>query len=132
MKFTPVFALTALALATGTVLADESARAPMTRAEVMRAAGQGEVGPQVARAPAATSTVSRAQVDAATLQAQANREIARGSASYYQIYTPGSDTTRANVQAEVLAARADHELMHGQADQPEGVTGPAAYLARGN
>jgi hypothetical protein len=132
MKLRQVFALSALALATGTVLAAEAARTPLTRAEVERASGQGEIGPQVARAPAATSTVSRAKVDADTLQAQANHEIPRGSASWYQMYTPGSNTTRAQVHAEVLAARADHELMHGQADQPEGSAGPGAYLAKGN
>jgi hypothetical protein len=127
MKVRQLFALSALALATGTVFAGT----PLTRAEVEQAAGQGEIGPQVARAPAVSSTVSRAQVDADTLLAQANRQIPRGSASYYQIYTPGSDTTRARVHAEVLEARAQHELMHGQADQPEGATGSAPYLARG-
>jgi hypothetical protein len=132
MKLRQVFALSALALATGTVFAAEAARTPLTRAEVEQASGQGEIGPQVARAPAATSTVSRAQVDVEEQRAMANREIPRGSASWYPIYTPGSNTTRAQVRAEELAARADHELMHGQADQPEGVAGAAPYLARGN
>jgi hypothetical protein len=104
----------------------------MRISSIGESSGQGEIGPQAVSAPAATSTVSRAQVDAEELHAQANREIPRGSASWYQIYTPGSNTTRAQVHAEVLAARADHELMHGEADQSEGVTGAAAYLAKGN
>jgi hypothetical protein len=109
MKVKQFLAVSALALAAGTVLAVE----PGT---------QGELGPQVANAPAAISTVSRAQVDAATLQAQANHEIPRGSGSYYQIYTPGSDTTRAQVKAEVLEARADGTLTpagQGELGSPE-------------
>jgi hypothetical protein len=111
MKVKQVFAVSILALAAGTVLAAE----PGT---------QGELGPQVAAAPAATSTVSRARVDAATLQAQANHEIPRGSGSSYQIYTPGSDTTRAAVKAEVLEARSDGTLMpagQGDSGSPESV-----------
>ena len=92
-----ILAVSALALAAGTVFASEPG-------------AQGELGPQVARAPAASSTVSRAEVAAATLQAQANREIPRGSASYFQIYAPGSDTTRAQVRAEVVEARAEGAL----------------------
>ena len=93
-----ILAVSALALAAGTAFAAESGT-------------QGELGPQVARTPATSSTVSRAEVAAATLQAQANREIARGSASYFQIYTPGSDTTRAQVKAEVVEARAEGALV---------------------
>jgi hypothetical protein len=109
MKVKQFLAVSALALAAGTVVAAE----PGT---------QGELGPQVASAPAAVSTVSRAQVDAATLQAQADHEIPRGSASSYQIYTPGSDTTRAQVKSEVLEARADGTLMpagQGEPGSPE-------------
>jgi len=119
MKVKQFLALSVLALAAGTVLAAESGT-------------QGELGPQVARAPSATSTVSRARVDADTLQAQANHQIARGSASYYQIYTPGSDTTRAQVKAEVLEARADGTLMPaGQGDpgSPESMVHTARLAA---
>jgi hypothetical protein len=104
MKVKQVFAVSVLALAAGTILAAE----PGT---------QGELGPQVAAAPAAASTVSRAEVKAATLQALANHEIPHGSASSYQIYTPGSETTRVAVKAEVLEARAHGTLMPaGQGD----------------
>lgn len=109
MKVKQLFALSVLALAAGTALAAESGT-------------QGELGPQVASAPAATSTVSRARVDADTLLAQANHQIPRGSASYFQVYTPGSDTTRAQVKAEVLEARADGTLMpagQGDSGSPE-------------
>jgi len=103
MNVSQFLAVSALALAAGTVLAAE----PGT---------QGELGPQVVSAPAATSTASRAQVDAATLQALADHEIPRGGASYYRIPS-GSDTTRGQVKAEVLEARADGTLLpHGQGE----------------
>jgi hypothetical protein len=122
MEVKQILAISALALAAGTVFAAEPGN-------------QGELGPQVASAPAATSVVSRAQVDAATLQAQANREIPRGSASYYQIYTPGSDTTPAQTKAEVLEARADGTLMpHGEGEvgSPESKVQTARLAAAGD
>jgi hypothetical protein len=128
MKVQQILAISALALAAGTVLAAEPG-------------AQGELGPQVTSPPAATSAVSRAQVDAATRLAEANHEIPRGAASSYQIYTPGSDTTRAQMNAEVLEARADGKLMpHGQgeAGSPESMVqtarlagpGPAIFASR--
>ncbi|HEY4957249.1 MAG TPA: hypothetical protein VII31_05490 [Caldimonas sp.] len=122
MKVKQVFALAALALAAGTVLADESPHAPLTRAQVVQAAGQGELAPQVARAPRASSTVSRAQVKAGVLLARANHELVHGGATYQPTITnvPRSNLSRAQVEADVLAARADHELRHGQIEQPEG------------
>lgn len=103
MSVSQFLAVSALALAAGTVLATE----PGT---------QGELGPQVVSAPAATSTVSRSQVDAATLLAMANHEIPRGGASNYRIPL-GSDTTRDQVRADVLEAGADGTLLpHGQGE----------------
>jgi hypothetical protein len=121
MKVQQILAVSALALAAGTVFAAEPG-------------AQGELGPQVTSPPAATSTVSRAQADADTLLAQANHEIPRGAASYYQIYAPGSDTTRAQIKAEVLEARADGQLMpHGDGEvaSPESMVQTARLAVPG-
>ena len=78
MKVKQVFALSALALAAGVALADEAPRAPLSRAEVEQASGQGELGPQFAQRAAAPSTVSRAAVKAGVLEARADHELVHG------------------------------------------------------
>jgi hypothetical protein len=121
MRTHQAFAASILALAAATAFAAE----PGT---------QGELGPQAA-APTAYSTVSRAQVKADTLQAQANHEIPRGSASYYQAYTRGSDTTRAEVKNEVLQAHADGTLMpagDAESGSPESMVRTARMGATGH
>src|ERR1039457_1198293 len=122
MKVKQVFALSALALAAGVALADEAPRAPLSRAEVEQASGQGELGPQFAQRAAAPSTVSRAAVKAGVLEARADHDLAHGqadeSSTYAMSNAPQSTLSRAEVKAEVLEARADHELVLGQVEQP--------------
>ena len=124
------FAVTALALASGAVLAQDVA--PLTRAEVkqqvldarangtLRHAGDAapeEMTPYKAQIEA-RSTLSRAQENAAVLQARADHELAHtGSVApeedmeYAQAHPSTSTLTRAEVKEQVLEARADGTLI---------------------
>jgi len=144
MKVKQFFALTALTLAAGAVLADEAPGAPLTRAEVRqsvldaRANGTlrhaGEIGPEeTARSEAQTapqSTLTRAQQNAIVLQARAAGSLAHAGSvapeeemEYAQAHPSASILTRADVKAEVLEARANGTLIpagEGEYSAPPG------------
>jgi hypothetical protein len=124
VKVKQVFALGALALATGAVLAQES---PVSRAEVAqsvlaaRAAGTltpaGE-GVDPGYNGAGPSQTTRAAVNTATLQARAAGQLAHtGSVApeedmeYAQAHPSTSTLARAEVKQEVLEARAEGTLI---------------------
>ncbi len=132
MKAKQLFALTALTLATGAVLADEAPRTPLTRGEVRqsvldaRANGTlrhaGDIGPEeTARyepQSVARSTLTRAQQNASVLQARAAGTLAHAGSvapeeemEYAQAHPSTSTLTRAEVRAEVLEARANGTLI---------------------
>jgi hypothetical protein len=118
MKVNQVLALSALALAAGVAFADETPQVPLTRAEVVQAAGQGELGLQFTEGVVVPSRVSRAEVKSEVLAARADHELIRGQIDDQSTYAapdlPESTLTRAEVKSEVLEARGDHELLHGQ------------------
>ena len=132
MKVKQLFALTALTLAAGAVLADEAPGTPLTRAEVRqsvldaRANGTlrhaGEAGPEeTARYEAQTvtrSTLTRAQQNDIVLQARAAGTLAHAGSvapeeemEYAQAHPSTSTLTRAEVKGEVLEARANGTLI---------------------
>jgi hypothetical protein len=132
MKVKQLFALAALTLAAGAVLADEAPGTPLTRTEVRqsvldaRANGTlrhaGEIGPEeTARYEAqmvARSALTRAQQNAIVLQARAAGTLAHAGSvapeeemEYAQAHPSTSTLTRAEVRAEVLAARANGTLI---------------------
>jgi hypothetical protein len=130
MKAKSLVALTALALATGAVFAQEAA-APLTRAEVKqqvleaRAAGTlshagdsapEEMTPYKAQIEA-PSTLMQGQEKASVLQARAAGFAHAGDVApeeemkYAQAHPSTSTLTRAEVKEQVLEARADGELV---------------------
>jgi hypothetical protein len=132
MNVKQIFALSALALATGAVLAQEAPGTPLTRAEVRqqvldaRANGTlrhaGEAGPEemtpFKAELAAPSTITRAQENAAVLQARAAGQLAHAGPTapeedmeYAQAHPSTSTLTRADVKEEVLEARANGTLI---------------------
>ena len=132
MKVKQLFALTALTLAAGAVLADEAPGTPLTREEVRqsvldaRANGTlrhaGDAGPEEMtpyKAQLATpSTITRGQEKASVQQARAAGTLAHtGSVApeeemeYAQAHPSTSTLTRAEVKAEVLEARANGTLI---------------------
>jgi hypothetical protein len=132
MKVKQLFAVTALTLAAGAVLADEAPGTPPTRAEIRqsvldaRAHGTlrhaGEIGPEeTARyeaQPAVQSTLTRAEQNAIVLQARAAGTLAHAGSvapeeemEYAQAHPSTSTLTRADVKAEVLEARANGTLI---------------------
>jgi hypothetical protein len=145
MKVKQVFALGALCLATGAVLAQE---APLSRAEVVqsvlaaRADGTlrhaGEAGPEemtpYKRAIAAPSTVTHTQEKASVLQARAEGTLPHAGSvapeeemAYAQSHPSVSTLTRAEVKADVLEARAEGTLI--PAGQGE-FAGPESAVVR--
>lgn len=145
MRAKQIFALTALTLAAGAVLADEAPGAPLTRAEVVqsvldaRANGTlrhaGEIAPEeqmeYAQAHPSTSTLTRADEKADVRAARADGtlrhsgEVAPEEQMEYAQAHPSTPTlTRAEVKAEVLEARADGTLIPaGQGVYPGGQNG---------
>ena len=136
MQFKQWAALSAVAFATGAVMAAEGAdaSAALTRAQVAqsvlqaRAAGQLRPAGDAAdfqRAPTlAAATVSRDQVRRDVIAARASGALepageAAGFAPDRLAYTTASVVTRADVKAQTLRARADGEL----APAGEGVDG---------
>ena len=132
MKVKQLFALTALTLAAGAVLADEAPGVPLTRAEVRQAVlaarangtlrHAGEAGPEemtpYKQQLAAPSTITRAQENANVLQARAAGTLAHtGSVApeedmqYAQAHPSTSTLTRAEVKADVLEARSEGALI---------------------
>jgi hypothetical protein len=132
MKAKQLFALSALALATGAVLAQEAADAPLTRAEVrqqvldaradgtLRHAGDPapeEMTPYKAQIQA-RSTLTRGQENQAVLRARAAGQLAHtGNVApeeemeYAQAHPSTSTVTRAEVKEQVLEARANGTLV---------------------
>ena len=125
MKVKQLFALSALALATGAVLAQETADRPLTRAEVRqqladaRAKGTPENGEGATRGDQGSegpSQTSRAAVKVEIQQARADGTlVGPGSKSpadvtYRRLVAEPSTETRAEVKSEVLEARADGTL----------------------
>jgi hypothetical protein len=155
MRAKQLFALTALTLAAGAVLADEAPGAPLTRAEVVqsvlaaRAAGTlahaGPVAPEeemeYARAHPSTSTLTRADEKADIRAARADGTLRHAGEiapeeqmEYAQAHPSTSTLTRAEVKAEVLEARANGTLTPaGEGEYPAGQVGNpdfrAAYAA---
>ena len=132
MNLKQIFALSALSLAVGAVLADEAPGAPLTRAEVRqsvlaaRANGTlrhaGDAGPEEMTADkqelAAPSTITRTQENANVLQARAAGTLAHTGVvapeeemEYAQVHPSTSTLTRAEVRAEVLEARSEGTLI---------------------
>ena len=132
MKVKQLFALTALTLAAGAVLADEAPGTPLSRDEVRqsvldaRANGTlrhaGDTAPEETtpyKAQLATpSTVTRGQEQASVLQARSAGALAHtGSVApeedmkYAQAHPSTSTVTRADVKEEVLEARANGTLI---------------------
>ena len=130
MKAKSLVSVTALALATGAVFAQEAG--PLTRAEVRqqvldaRAAGTlahaGETGPEEMTAykaqVGAPSTLTRAEARANVLQARAAGQLAHAGAVapeeemlYARAHPTTSTLTRAEVREQVLEARADGTLI---------------------
>ena len=155
MTIKQLFALSALALATGAVLAQEAPAAPLTRAQVRqqvldaRANGTlahtGDVGPEemtpYKAQIEAPSTLTRAQESAAVLQARAAHQLAHtGSVApeedmQYALAHPSTSTlTRADVKEQVLEARANGTLIPaGEAEYSDAspATAHQAYARRG-
>jgi hypothetical protein len=132
MKVKQLFALSALALATGAVLAQEAPVQPLTRAEVRqqvldaRADGTlrhaGETGPEemtpYKAQIQARSTLTRGQENRAVLQARSAGQLAHtGSVApeeemeFARAHPSTSTLTRAEVKEQVLEARADGTLI---------------------
>jgi hypothetical protein len=132
MKLKQIFTLTAFALATGAVLAQEAPGVPLSRAEVRqqvldaRANGTlrhaGEAGPEEMNAwkaqLAAPSSLTRSQENASVLQARAAGQLAHAGAvapeedmQYAQAHPSTSTLTRSEVKNEVLEARANGTLI---------------------
>ena len=145
MKAKQFFALTALTLAAGAVLADEAPGTPLTRTEVVqsvfdaRANGTlrhaGEAGPEEMTSYkqqfAAPSTITRAQENASVLQARRAGTLAHAGSvapeeemQYAQAHPSTSTLTRAEVKAEVLEARANGTLIPAGQGEYSGI--PAA------
>jgi len=144
MKIKQLFALAALTLAAGAVLADEASGTPLTRDEVRqsvldaRAIGTlrhaGETGPEETTPYKAQlaipSTVTRDQEKAGVLQARATGTLAHAGSvapeeelEYAQAHPSTSTLTRADVKAEVLEARARGTLIpagEGEYSAPPG------------
>jgi len=151
MKAKQLFALTALTLAAGAVLADDAPGAPLTRAEVAqsvlaaRADGTlrhaGDIAPEeemeAARAHPSTSTLTRTDEKADVLAARAagtlrhSGEIApEEQMEYAQAHPSTSTLTRAEVKAEVLEARANGTLIPaGEGAYPDGQAGSPEFRA---
>jgi hypothetical protein len=132
MKAKQIFALTALTLAAGAVLADEAPGTPLTRSEVVQsvlaarangtlrhagAVGPEEMTPYKAQIEA-RSTLTRGQESASVLQARAAGTLAHTGAvapeeemEYAQAHPSISTLTRADVKTQVLEARADGTLI---------------------
>lgn len=128
MNVKQLFALTALALAAGSVLAEGAPGSPLGRAEVVQSvlaaraagtlipAGEG-VLPGYLDSGVATSTLTRAEVNADVLQARADGDLipsgqsSYGDTAYQRGFSTGSILTRAEVKAEVLQARAEGTLI---------------------
>jgi hypothetical protein len=132
MKAKQLFALTALTLTAGVVLAQEASGTPLTRDEVRqsvldaRANGTlrhaGDTGPEESTPYkaqlAAPSTVTRGQEKAGVLEARAAGALAHtGSIApeeemqFAQAHPSLSTLTRAEVKAEVIEARANGTLI---------------------
>jgi hypothetical protein len=144
MKVKQLFALSALALATGAVLAQE---APVTRAEVVQSvlaaraagtlipAGQG-VTPGYPRAGAPVSSLTRAQVKSDVAQARADGELVPagngtlGDETYARAVAAPSTLARDQVKDEVLQARADGTLIPAGQGEFAGPESGAVHLAR--
>jgi hypothetical protein len=130
MKAKQLFAITALALASGAVFAQEAA--PLARAEVIQQvldarangtlrhageAGPEEMTPYKAQIDAA-STLTHAREKADVLQARAAHQLAHAGSvapeeemAYAQAHPSTSTLTRADVKEQVLEARADGTLI---------------------
>jgi hypothetical protein len=141
MKVKQLFALGALTLATGAVLAQQAPDVPLTRAEVRqqvldaRADGTlrhaGEIGPEemtpYKAQIQARSTLSRAQENQAVLKARAAGQLAHtGNVApeeemeYAQAHPSTSTLTRADAKEQVLEARADGTLIPaGEGEYPD-------------
>jgi len=132
MKVRQLFAVTALTLAAGAVLAQEASDTPLTRDEVRqsvldaRANGTlihaGDAGPeettQFKAQLASPSPVTRSQEKASVLQVRAANALAHtGSVGpeeemeFAQAHPSTSTLTRAEVKAEALDARANGTLI---------------------
>ncbi|HEV7574865.1 MAG TPA: DUF4148 domain-containing protein [Caldimonas sp.] len=141
MKVKQLFALSALALATGAVMAQAAADAPLTRAEVrqqvldarangtLRHAGETapeEMTPYKAQI-AAPATLTKAQEKATVLQARAAGQLAHtGSVApeeemeYARAHPSTSTLARGTVKEQVLEARADGTLIPaGEGEYPD-------------
>lgn len=144
MKAKQLFAITALALASGAVFAQEAA--PLTRTEAVqqvldaRADGTlrhaGEAGPEemtpYKAQIEAVPTLTRAQEKTDVLQARAGNQLAHAGAVapeedmlYAQAHPSSSTLTRGEVKEEVLEARADGALI--PAGQGEFTAARAVY-----
>jgi hypothetical protein len=154
MKVKKLFALSALALATGAVMAQQGADQPVTRAEVVQSvlaarangtlAHTGSVAPEeemeYARTHPSTSPFTRAQESRSVLQARAAGQLAHtGSVApeeemeFAQAHPSTSTLTRADVKEEVLEARADGTLIPAGQGEFAGVTrayAPTAFAAK--
>jgi hypothetical protein len=127
MKVKQFFAVGALALAAGAVLAAQASDAPLTRAEVKqsvrdaRAADTlypaGQAAPSEIQQPGTKSTLTRSGVKAQVRQARANGQMRNAGqaggeelAAYQRALRTPSQETRADVKAQVRQARADGTL----------------------
>jgi hypothetical protein len=142
MKAKSLVAVTALALATGAVFAQEAG--PLTRAEVKqqvldaRAAGTlrhaGETAPEemtpYQAQVEAPSTLSRAQARTNVLQARASGDLlpagdfSPSNKAYSRMVAAPSSMTRDQMKAEVLEARAEGTLIPAG----EGVLAPRGNM----
>jgi hypothetical protein len=141
MKVKQLFALGALTLATGAVLAQQAPDVPLTRAEVrqqvldarangtLRHAGEAapeEMTPYKAQI-AAPSTLTRGQEKTVVLQARAAHQLAHtGSVApeeemeYARAHPSTSTLARGDVKGQVLEARADGTLIPaGEGEYPD-------------
>lgn len=84
-------------------------------------------------APAAASSLSRADVQAQVVKARAAGQLLDAGEAWSPVVTPISTVARAQVKAEVLAARAKGELVAaGELLQAEHPTTPARKAAATN
>jgi hypothetical protein len=150
MKVKQLFALSALALATSAVLAQQATDVPLTRAEVrqqvldarangtLRHAGETapeEMTPYKAQL-AAPSTITRAQQNAIVLRARAAGQLAHAGSvapeeemEYAQAHPSTTTLTRAEVKEQVLEARADGTLIPAGQGEYAGMPAAEAHSA---
>jgi Domain of unknown function (DUF4148) len=150
MQIKQIIALSALAIAAGSVFAAEAdTSAPLTRAEVRqavidaRAAGElvpaGQASDYPPAAAPSRSDVSRGELRQEVLQARADGSLRHAGeftpeeqAAYVNRHAAPSTLTRAEVKSEVLQARAAGELMPAGEGIPTAENGPYAHASTPN